>query len=74
MNAKIASKIILAAMVCFALVGPFWPRVTLALECMAVGLALVLLSSIWRVSALVKIAGYLIWLVGLALAFVHPTR
>jgi hypothetical protein len=63
MNQKLAAKIILALMVCMALAGPFW------LECIAVGLALVLTSSIWRVSALVKIGGYLVWLAGIALAF-----
>jgi hypothetical protein len=70
MNQKLPAKIILALMVCVALAGPFWSRVTLSLECMAVGLALVLTSSIWRVSTLVKIAGYLVWLAGIVLAFI----
>ena len=66
---QLAAKLVLALMVCMALAGPFWSRVTLSLECIAVGLALVLTSSIWRVSALVKIAGYVVWLAGLVLAF-----
>ena len=70
MNQKLAAKIILALMVCMALAGLFWSRVTLPLECMAVGLALVLTSSIWQVSALVKFGGYLIWLAGIVLAFI----
>jgi hypothetical protein len=40
MNLKLAAKIVLAMMVCLALAGPFWSRVTLSLECIAVGLAL----------------------------------
>ena len=66
---QLAAKLVLALMVCMALAGPFWSRVTLSLECIAVGLALVLTGSIWRVSALVKIGGYLVWLAGLVLAF-----
>jgi hypothetical protein len=69
MNQKLAAKIILALMVCMVLAGLFWSRVTLSLECMAVGLALVLTSSIWQVSALVKVGGYLVWLAGIVLAF-----
>jgi hypothetical protein len=74
MNLTIASKILLAVMVCFVLAGPFWSRVTLSLECIAVGLALVLTSSIWRVSTMVKVGGYLVWLAGIVLAFIEPTR
>jgi hypothetical protein len=69
MDQKLAAKIILALMVCMVLAGLFWSRVTLSLECMAVGLALVLTSSIWQVSALVKVGGYLVWLAGIVLAF-----
>jgi len=74
MNQKLAAKIVLAFMVCFVLAGPFWPRVTLSLECIAVGVALVLTSSIWRVSAVVKVGGYLVWAAGIVLAFIRPTR
>jgi hypothetical protein len=74
MNQKLVAKVILALVGCFALAGPFWPRITLSLECIAVGLALVLTSSIWRVSTLVKVAGYLVWLAGLVLALIRPAR
>jgi len=74
MSQKAAAKIVLACVVCIVLAGPFWPRVTLSFECIAVGVVLVLTSSIWRVSPVVKVGGFLIWLAGIVLAFLQPTR
>ena len=74
MNLKIIPQTLFVVMACFALAGLFWPRVTLSFECIAVGVVLVLTSSIWRVSPVVKVGGFLIWLAGIVLAFLQPTR
>jgi len=72
MNLKIIPQTLFVVMACFALAGLFWPRVTLSIECEVVGVALVLTSSIWRVSAAVKDGGFPIWLAGIVLAFIQP--
>jgi hypothetical protein len=69
---KIADKVALALMVCIVLAGPFWPRITLSTECLAVASALITTSKIWSVSRLVTIGGYLAFAAGLVLAAIHP--
>ena len=69
---RIADRIGLAVMAILAIAGIFWPRITLSSECFIAASALLYTNSIWKVSGLVVIGGWLAVAAGFVLAAIQP--